>query len=260
MGDLDLRREIRSDFNTGVVHHQRRRGPVRCMYSARIHGSKSKMTVTIYEEDNSEEEWREAISRYSSIPHPSVMQLFAAAKTSAIHATIFHDELIPAQQILEERCHVSPIYTVYFWQFLAPAEYVASVSDGWRHKDQFTLWIRPSTGGLCVDLTPNDFVVRAFFGQPVVSCDSFLDPSQHREILNLMSLSSYHISALHSEVYHQFSISPGCSNGSEAEDSAGSFERFEVSEDGVEAACALDKWEEVRECLGIGQEMVGVTG
>ncbi|KAJ7687110.1 hypothetical protein B0H17DRAFT_1136438 [Mycena rosella] len=55
LGDLDLRHEIRLNYDTGIVDRRQIRGPVRQMHSARIHGSESTMTVAIYEGDNAEE-------------------------------------------------------------------------------------------------------------------------------------------------------------------------------------------------------------
>ncbi|KAJ7687129.1 hypothetical protein B0H17DRAFT_699641 [Mycena rosella] len=108
LGDLDLRHEIRLNYDTGIVNHHQRRGPVRRMHSARIHGSESTMTVAIYEGDKTEgvrfsvsfpqilldiylQDWREAISKHSNLRHPNIIQLFGTARTSKIHAAIFHD-------------------------------------------------------------------------------------------------------------------------------------------------------------------------
>ncbi|KAJ7737801.1 hypothetical protein DFH07DRAFT_93195 [Mycena maculata] len=82
LGDIDLRQEIRLDAESGIV--ERQRGSVRRMYSARIHGSKSDMTVALYQGDNAEEEWRHAISRYSWFRHPNFVQIFGAASASGI--------------------------------------------------------------------------------------------------------------------------------------------------------------------------------
>ncbi|KAJ7604561.1 hypothetical protein B0H17DRAFT_1231945, partial [Mycena rosella] len=67
-----MRRPLRLLLNsaTGVV--DRRQG--RRMHAARIYGSKSKMTVAIYEGDNAEENWREAVSQYSNFRHPNLVQ------------------------------------------------------------------------------------------------------------------------------------------------------------------------------------------
>ncbi|KAJ7624157.1 hypothetical protein B0H17DRAFT_1111742 [Mycena rosella] len=49
------------------------------------------MTVAIYEGDNGEENWREAISKHSNLRHPNIIQLFGTSRTPTIHAAIFHD-------------------------------------------------------------------------------------------------------------------------------------------------------------------------
>ncbi|KAJ7461446.1 hypothetical protein FB451DRAFT_1404680 [Mycena latifolia] len=64
LGDLDLRNEIRLD--SGVAY--RCWNPmrlVRRLYSAWIHGSKSPMTVALYQGENAEEDWRQDISRHA---------------------------------------------------------------------------------------------------------------------------------------------------------------------------------------------------
>ncbi|KAJ6518423.1 hypothetical protein DFH09DRAFT_1373446 [Mycena vulgaris] len=55
MGDLDLREEIRPRHRSGVVYPREGRASVRRVYSARVHGSKSKMTVAVYQGENAEE-------------------------------------------------------------------------------------------------------------------------------------------------------------------------------------------------------------
>ncbi|KAJ7623827.1 hypothetical protein B0H17DRAFT_1289410 [Mycena rosella] len=93
------------------------------------------MTVAIYEGDNAEENWREAISRHSNFRHPNIIQLFGTARSSKIHAAIFYDGC-------------KGLY----------------VSGSWIQtvRENSTLWIRPSTRTLCVELAPNyDMMVLA---------------------------------------------------------------------------------------------------
>ncbi|KAJ7657125.1 hypothetical protein B0H17DRAFT_357202 [Mycena rosella] len=136
MGYLNLLRELRLNADTGVVdHHQ---SPVRRAHSARIHGSESTMTVAIYQGHKAEENWREAISKHSNLRHPNIIQLFGTARTSKIHAAIFHDELIPARQ-MAEKYDITPIGTVYLRYFLGSRSsvarnYVESVSGDYPVK------------------------------------------------------------------------------------------------------------------------------
>ncbi|KAJ7216938.1 hypothetical protein C8J57DRAFT_1598824 [Mycena rebaudengoi] len=105
LGDIDLQREIRLDAQSGVVHRIGERGSVRRMHSAKIDGRSSNMTVALYQGDNAEEEWRQAISRHSRLRHPNFFQIFAAASSSGIHAIVAHDDLIRFRDFLEPYRH-----------------------------------------------------------------------------------------------------------------------------------------------------------
>ncbi|KAJ6518445.1 hypothetical protein DFH09DRAFT_1373451 [Mycena vulgaris] len=72
MGDLDLRQEIRPWHRSGVIFRGERGASVRRVYSARIHGSKSKMTVAVYQGETAEEEGM--AGRYFAILLPSPSQ------------------------------------------------------------------------------------------------------------------------------------------------------------------------------------------
>ncbi|KAJ7027344.1 hypothetical protein C8F04DRAFT_1122663, partial [Mycena alexandri] len=67
MGDIDLQRQIRMDElrveNSGVFF-RRGRGCLRRVYSAKVEGRKSDMTVAIYEGEAADEEWRRDIAKY----------------------------------------------------------------------------------------------------------------------------------------------------------------------------------------------------
>ncbi|KAJ7107475.1 hypothetical protein C8R44DRAFT_857994 [Mycena epipterygia] len=92
-GEVDLRREIHLNNRSGVVHRQRGRAMVHRMYSAKIDGREGEMTVSVYEGETAEEEWRQEISKYSRLRHPNVVQIFGAASSSDIHAVVFHDAI-----------------------------------------------------------------------------------------------------------------------------------------------------------------------
>jgi hypothetical protein len=65
MGDLDLLEEIRFDDGSGVVgRHHPERTRVRRVYSARIDGRNSGVTVAMYQGDGAEE--------VGSIVHPEM--------------------------------------------------------------------------------------------------------------------------------------------------------------------------------------------
>jgi hypothetical protein len=54
LGDIDLQREIRLDNHTGLVDHQRKRPRVRRLYTAKIDGQMSDLTVAIYQGEGAE--------------------------------------------------------------------------------------------------------------------------------------------------------------------------------------------------------------
>jgi hypothetical protein len=54
MGDLDLRAEIHLDDHNSVVYRRDRQACARRIYSARIPGVDSKMTVAVYQGNNAE--------------------------------------------------------------------------------------------------------------------------------------------------------------------------------------------------------------
>ncbi|KAJ7455197.1 hypothetical protein FB451DRAFT_647547 [Mycena latifolia] len=114
LGDLDLRSEIRLNCESSEAYRSYGRRSVRRIYSARVHGSKSPMTVALYQGENAEEEWRRDLSQYSWLRHPNLVQLFGAASSSGIHATIFYDELILAKQVME-KYRGSHLAQVYLW-------------------------------------------------------------------------------------------------------------------------------------------------
>jgi hypothetical protein len=55
LGDLNLLHEIGFRNGSDVVRHKHGRTSVRTVYSAKIHGSKSNMTVALYQGDGAQE-------------------------------------------------------------------------------------------------------------------------------------------------------------------------------------------------------------
>ncbi|KAJ7472527.1 hypothetical protein FB451DRAFT_298393 [Mycena latifolia] len=216
LGDLDLRNEICLD--SGVVYRRwNSMRSVRCMYSARIHGSKSPMTVTLYQGENAEEEWHHDVSRYSYLRHPNILQLFGTVNSCGIHATIFQDELILAKQILKKYSD-SHFSAVYVWwrldtEFEDAKQYTRAVSGKYPNSCECTIWIRPSTGRLCVDFTlpGNDPLMLwwpARVDSPSLLVGSGLEPPEDWKIIDSISLAQYHqICFYHFRHVRMFSIS-----------------------------------------------------
>ncbi|KAJ7111710.1 hypothetical protein C8R44DRAFT_882772 [Mycena epipterygia] len=172
MGDLALRSEIRLNRDC-VMHRRDVRHSVRRIYSARIHGCNSKMTVAVYQGDKAEE-------------------------------TVHKLDLVPAKQMLEKYCD-SPILTVCLWgcideDFWMADEYFNSMAGIELNIVDHTKWIRPETGRLCIDL-----IADAFGVLPLLTWDrpsfrgldnlgSLLKPqkSSKPEIIASISFEDYH--------------------------------------------------------------------
>ncbi|KAJ6556375.1 hypothetical protein B0H19DRAFT_141744 [Mycena capillaripes] len=168
MGDLELLSEIQLNDETGLVRRQPGRnsvtrlliGPLsRRTYSARVNGRNSDMTVAVYQGQNAEEEWRQDVSKYSGVRHPKFLQVYGVSGSSNLYATVFHEDLIPVQEIYW-MCRRSTLATgyldAYFGLELADAEiYIHLISGTYLHHGSYTPWMRRSTGRLCVDLSPS---------------------------------------------------------------------------------------------------------
>ncbi|KAJ6580622.1 hypothetical protein B0H19DRAFT_1369173 [Mycena capillaripes] len=200
LGDIDLQDEIRVDNRSGVVNRHSKRARVR-VYSAKLDGRTSNMTVAMYQGKGAEEDWREDIARYMAIRHPNILQIFAAASSRNIYATVYHGDLIPLRQFLDLYRH-SPILTVYIYahshtELIATQDYFHSAFRHFLPNGQCTLWIRRSTGRLCVDLIPdNDHLLRNF-GMSMSSPQAIiaLDASNQEETMAIdcLTLEEYHI-------------------------------------------------------------------
>ncbi|KAF7377104.1 hypothetical protein MSAN_00129400 [Mycena sanguinolenta] len=160
MGDIDLRHQIRVDEVTGVVNAWLHKRPcVRRMHSAkaRIDGRNTRVTVAMYQGDGAEEAWRREITKYMSMRHPNIVQIYGAASSNGVHATLFNDDLIPLQEILNRHrgSHFSTvyIYACYNEDFRNVHNYMESIFQWTLRSWECTKWIRRSTGRLCIELT-----------------------------------------------------------------------------------------------------------
>ncbi|KAJ7453896.1 hypothetical protein FB451DRAFT_666106 [Mycena latifolia] len=152
-GDINLQREIRFDNDRGFIEYRPQRQRVRRMYTAKIDGRNSDMTVAIYQGKGAEEEWRDDIKRYSWLRHPNFPQLSGFTSAPTTHATIFHDDLIPLQHFLD-LCRHSSILTadIYNSCFKEAQDYFESTFQQSLVKHHCTFFIRRSTGRLCADV------------------------------------------------------------------------------------------------------------
>ncbi|KAJ7741284.1 hypothetical protein B0H16DRAFT_1565184 [Mycena metata] len=215
LGHINLLRKIKRSEGCDVVRCKHVQNFVRTMYSARIHECKSNMTVALYQGDSAEERWREDVSRYSRLRHLYLAQLYGIVHTADLNAVVFHDDLVPHTELLDQYCD-SHLSTVFFWacmdsDFMDVRSYISSVSGRKLHWSEYTVWIRPSAGSLCIDLTPPDHN-----RVPLANLDdncrpagsSLYKPPEDSEIVTSMSLHNYHqICYRHLGRWHSGSVS-----------------------------------------------------
>ncbi|KAF7326724.1 hypothetical protein MSAN_02500400 [Mycena sanguinolenta] len=154
LGSIDLRNEIRLDSASCVVFRDHTQRHIRRMYAARVECRSAPMTVALYEGDHAEEEWKNSVSVHSRLRHPHILQIYAAASASGLHATVFHDDLIPPDQSLESFGD-SIILQIYIQAYSS-----VDVNNVWKYcgrpfpdsKAFATLWFRRSTGRVCIEL------------------------------------------------------------------------------------------------------------
>ncbi|KAF7342605.1 hypothetical protein MSAN_02017200 [Mycena sanguinolenta] len=134
LGSIDLRKEICFDAAAGVVsRNDERRGKVRRTYSARVGCRSTPMTVVLYQGDDAEKEWRKSVSVHSSLRHPNIVQLYATASSSGIHAAIYHDG------------------AVYICAYVFSDRSEALRYCNRPRPFQAIPWVRRSTGRLCIE-------------------------------------------------------------------------------------------------------------
>ncbi|KAJ6453326.1 hypothetical protein C8R45DRAFT_945166 [Mycena sanguinolenta] len=165
--------------------------------------------------------------------HPNLLQLYGTVASPGLYAAVFHDgwnialakiisltigsELIPANEVLK-RYNGSHFATVYFWQVLDVWIYMsfsgrilgspAVLNHDWY---MCTLWIRSSTGKLCIDLTPPEFdpipLVKVTEGFKI-SGTSLFNLYEERQMITSMPLHRYYdICYFHLYQWHCFTIS-----------------------------------------------------
>ncbi|KAJ6573599.1 hypothetical protein B0H10DRAFT_2105012 [Mycena sp. CBHHK59/15] len=106
-GAIDLHREIRVEHNSGMVRQHRSTNSAKRMYSARIDGCSSDMTIALYQK------WRQDLNKYSDIHHPNFLQIYGTVQSSELHAVVFYDGLVPLRE-MHDSYHNSPILYTYF--------------------------------------------------------------------------------------------------------------------------------------------------
>ncbi|KAJ7899840.1 hypothetical protein B0H13DRAFT_792718 [Mycena leptocephala] len=180
LGDIDLQ------YDTGVIgrHREWGRPRVRRVYSAKVEGRNSNVTVAMYQGHGAEEEWQRDIARYMAVRHPNIIQVCGAASSGNIHATLFHDDMIPLEHFVDLYRH-SHFSARSIFMHIVPqsSEYDRSHLVGrfadtgtvrarllllrfrtGLHNGNCTFWIRRSTSRLCTDLIPPNIIETVLSG------------------------------------------------------------------------------------------------
>ncbi|KAJ7017081.1 hypothetical protein C8F04DRAFT_1338578 [Mycena alexandri] len=168
MGDIDLQQELIMNKESWAVGRRRKRTPVRRVYSAKLEGRSTALTVAVYQGEGAEEDWRRDVETHMSVRHPNILQIYGTASSGAMYATIFHDDLIPIQPLVASS---SPIMTVYIYacyvggwevcEYVEESQHICkSIQMDFRYRS--TVSIRRSNGRLCADfVSQSDLETRA---------------------------------------------------------------------------------------------------
>ncbi|KAJ7340576.1 hypothetical protein DFH08DRAFT_874832 [Mycena albidolilacea] len=194
LGDIDLQREIRLDWNLGVVSARTLR-----YHSAKIDRGTSSVTVAMYQGEKAEEEWRRDVAKYMAVRHPNIVQLWGTASFGNTYATIFHDDLIPLHDFLGLYQH-SHFTTVYIFayadaEFQSARDYFNSIFSRHLGREMCTPFIHCSSGRFCVDLVGGGWW-GTFLGAETVQ-------RQGLELLSTPHLESTIIDSLTTHKYHK---------------------------------------------------------
>ncbi|KAJ7168866.1 hypothetical protein C8R46DRAFT_241229 [Mycena filopes] len=90
-GDIDLQRELLVNKASGAIGYQHERNCVRRVYSAKVDGRTSDMTVAVYQGDGAGEDWRQDVETYTSmrsVPE-RVTGIFTPQSFTAVRKLIF---------------------------------------------------------------------------------------------------------------------------------------------------------------------------
>ncbi|KAJ6555758.1 hypothetical protein B0H19DRAFT_135973 [Mycena capillaripes] len=194
LGDIDLQREI-SISSTGVIDRQYERQGVRRVYSASVGGQNN--TVAMYQGPGAKEEWEQDIAKYMSVRHPNLVQIRGVANYGGLHATLFHDDMIPLKHFVNlQDSHFSKVYTYAYCcdDFEAASNQFYFTFRRRLFSHECTLWIRRSSSRLCMDLVQANDNPIYLDSLPVRTqrIYSLNTPNTEAEIIESLTLEHYH--------------------------------------------------------------------
>ncbi|KAJ6506077.1 hypothetical protein DFH09DRAFT_1200411 [Mycena vulgaris] len=198
LGDIYLRNEIRLDDETGVVERRGGGALVRRMYSARIEGRTSDMTVALYQGDYAEENWRDSVAKHSYIRHPSFVQIYGLSSACGMYATILHDDLIPLAHFVnlyrDSQLLTAFMYAYCDSDFFEAKRYFESTFHTFlAHNCRF--WIRRSTGRLSTEVAFGDSTLSLsplHWTTETLGSDRLGSITEPTEVISILTLDQYH--------------------------------------------------------------------
>ncbi|KAK7035601.1 hypothetical protein R3P38DRAFT_601760 [Favolaschia claudopus] len=209
--DINLQQEVYLDDSRVRL---RRRKVVKKYYSAEVKDRKE-MTVVFYEGKNAKEEFKEDVAKYMKFRHPSFLQLYGTVCSGNNYASIFYDVLIPWRDI-ERIYRLFPVVFCYIYasvsnEFEAASGYFQARFGSVLRSNQshYTLFLRPSTGQLCIDLEGHDSSPFVVIEAENISPMSLLSTIDTQTILDALTIEQYHmICNLYcwNHTYTQFSL------------------------------------------------------
>ncbi|KAJ7333208.1 hypothetical protein DFH08DRAFT_304189 [Mycena albidolilacea] len=169
----------------------------------------------MYQGNGAEEEWWQQLAKYTSLRHPNIVQIYGAASSGGIHATLFHDHLVPFQQYVDTYRY-SHFTTVYFYacctvDFHAASDHVYSTFQRDLYPNEYTVWIRPSSGQLCAELIPSSTLQPYLYHNPAgISYSHRISSASDMKLMVVESLTTkwYHnICSIYLSQFRTISIS-----------------------------------------------------
>ncbi|KAJ7019864.1 hypothetical protein C8F04DRAFT_325120 [Mycena alexandri] len=198
ISDIDLRHELLVHKHSGLIGRRPERQCVRRVYSAKVDGRNTAMTVAVYQGDGAEEAWRRDVELYMSVRHPNIIQIWGGASWGEINTTMFHGDLVPVKQFVAPYSSIMTayLYACYHKEWVQVADYFRSTLNQEIGSPECTMWIRSSTGRLCADLVSADPANAIYLYENDIAhrqaTFSWTTQSQEASAIDSLTLERYH--------------------------------------------------------------------
>ncbi|KAK7029952.1 hypothetical protein R3P38DRAFT_890283 [Favolaschia claudopus] len=194
--DINLQREVHLT-DSRVCFRRRKRDVVRRYHAAEVNDRKD-MTVVVYEGADAEEEFKKDVARSMKFRHPSFLQLYGTVHSGNNYASIFYDVLLPWRDI-KSNYRQSPMVFCYMFAYVTnefddvSAYFQRRFGSGlYGTGIDYTLFLRPSSGRLCIDLGGSD-ISNVYIGHHYRrSNNSTVSPNRRSMLEGLYHTTEYH--------------------------------------------------------------------